>query len=230
MIGIIGAMAIEVAPLLSELLDPQEDILSGRTFHRGIMRGHEAVVVQCGVGKVNAAMCTEALILTYRPSLVINVGVAGALTGALRVGDVAVAKDLVQYDVDTTAVGDPLGLVSTVNRIDFPCAEWAVKKIMCAAGEMDIRASVVRIASGDRFNDDPQTTRLITEYFHAEACEMEACPIGQVCLVNGVECAVIRGISDSTEGVHSDEYSQFNAFAAERAAGLLLSFLNLLGR
>lgn len=228
-IAVVGAMAVEVAELLRRLEDDEARTISGRTFHLGRLCGREVVVVQCGIGKVNAAMCAEALILAYRPSLVINIGVAGTLTDALNIGDIAVARDFVQYDVDTTALGDPLGFVSTVERIDFPCADWAVNGILSAVErQTELRAKAVRIASGDRFNDDQASHDLIAGHFGADVCEMEGCPIAQVCWINGVDCAAIRAISDATAGAHNAEYGVWRDVAAHRATTALMAFLESL--
>ena len=231
MIGILAAMAKEAAPLLAALEGDQVRTVSGRDFHSGLLCGREVVIAQCGVGKVNAAMCAEALILTFRPDLVINVGVAGTLSGGLEIGDIAVARDLVQYDVDTTALGDPPGFVSTVNRVAFPCADWAVERILRAVSVMDgVKGRAVRIASGDRFNDDAPTTQYIARTFQAEVCEMEGCPIAQVCWINDTPCAVIRGISDTTAGAHGIEYECCGDLAAGNAARALMGFLTILDR
>lgn len=228
MIGILGAMAVEVERLIGMIEGDETRLISGRTFHRGRLCGQEVVVAQCGVGKVNAALCCEAMILAYHPSLVVNVGVAGALTDVLAIGDVAVARDLVQYDVDTTALGDPPGFVSTVDRVAFPCAEWAVAGILRAVEGAGLRGRAVRIASGDRFNDDQASHDLIAGHFQADACEMEGCPIAQVCWVNGVDCAVIRAISDSTAGSHNLEYGRCRDLAARNATLALTAFLERL--
>lgn len=228
-IGIIGAMQVEVEALISQMEAPQRQTVSQRDFHSGRLCGQDVVVAQCGVGKVSAAMCAEAMILLYQPDLIVNVGVAGGLTDRLHIGDIAVAKDLVQYDVDTSAVGDPIGLVSTVNRIDFPCAEWAVRTIMEVVEALpDLTGRVVRIASGDQFNDNGAAKKLIVEHFGGEVCEMEGCPIAQVCYINGVDCAVIRAISDSTDGGHAMEYSQFCQLAARNSSRIMMGFLERL--
>ena len=226
MIGIIGAMAVEVERLLAEMEGSETRLISGREYHVGRLRGQDVVVVQGGVGKVNAAMCAEAMILTFRPRLVINTGVAGALTARLRIGDIAVARDLVQHDVDTTPFGDPIGLVSTVNRVDFPCAGWAVKGILDAiAGQDALRGVAVRIATGDQFINDRDDKRRIIDTFRADVCEMEGCAIAQVCFINGVDCAVIRAISDATDGAHIEDYGRFCAMAADNSAKVLMKFL-----
>ena len=226
MIGIIGAMDIEVERLLKEMDGARKRTVSGRDFYEGALRGQPVVVVRSGVGKVNAAMCAEALILNYEPELVINTGVAGALTGRLRIGDIAVARDLVQHDVDTSAFGDPFGLVSTVNRLEFPCAEWAVEGLLDAiAAQKPLRGVAVRIATGDQFINDGAVKKRIVDRFGADVCEMEGCAIAQVCFINGVDCAVIRAISDATDGAHVEDYGRFCAIAAEHSARILMKFL-----
>ena len=226
MIGIIGAMAIEVEGLIAQMTHAEKRTLSGRDFYSGQLCGKDVVVVQSGIGKVNAAMCAEALILAYHPELVVNTGVAGAIRPGFQVGDIAVARDLVQHDVDTTAVGDPIGLVSTVNRVDFPCAAWAVEGLLRAISSLPgLRGREARIASGDQFISDAARKRFIAETFQGDVCEMEGCPIAQVCWINGVDCAVLRAISDTTDGEHAMEYSQFCALAAERSAQVLTAFL-----
>ena len=226
MIGIIGAMAVEVDRLLAEMQDARRRALSGREFHTGTLRGQEVVVVQGGVGKVNAAMCAEAMILAFAPTLVVNTGVAGALTGRLRIGDIAVARDLVQHDVDTSAFGDPIGMVSTVNKIAFPCAQWAVEGLLDAVASQDqLRGVAVRIATGDQFISERADKRRIVDAFGADVCEMEGCAIAQVCDVNGVDCAVVRSISDATDGAHVEDYGRFCVEAADRSARMLMKFL-----
>ena len=226
MIGIIGAMKLEVETLIAKMENDAVRTVSGRAFHVGRLCGQDVVAVQCGIGKVNAAMCAEAMILEYAPSLIVNVGVAGSLSDGLSIGDIAVARDLIQYDVDTSPIGDPVGLVSTVNRIDFPCAAWASEAILDAAGQCDgIRAKPARIATGDRFIADAASKKWIRETFGADACEMEGCPIAQVCYINGVDCAVIRAISDSTDGDHAMEYDKFCRMAAENSARVVEGFL-----
>ena len=229
MIGIIGAMPVEVRDLLSELDCAERRAISGREFYRGSLRGQDVLVVQGGVGKVNAALAAEAMILTWHPSLILNVGVGGIFTPNLGIGDVAVARDFVQYDVDTSALGDPVGFVSTVKRIDFPCHPWVVRQLLEAGAQYpEFRCRAVRIASGDRFCDGPADKRLLVDTFQAEVSDMEGCAIAQVCHVNGIPCAAARGISDAGDDVHGEEYGRYRNLAAHRAAQVLLCFLERL--
>lgn len=111
MIGIIGAMEIEVAGITAALTDHKTETLCGVTFHTGKLNGTDVVAAKCGVGKVNAAMCTAAMILNYAPSVVINTGVAGGIGEGVKIGNMVVASHTVQYDYDTTAIGEPKGFV-----------------------------------------------------------------------------------------------------------------------
>ena len=151
MIGIIGAMDVEIDEIKSRVENKTIKTVSGRAFVVGQLNGRDVVVAQCGIGKVNAALCAEAMILTYNPDLVINVGVGGSLNAALKYGDIAIADKLVQHDVDTSALGDPVGLVSTVNKVYFECDAHTVQCIRAVVNEMDgVRGMTGPIASEPR--------------------------------------------------------------------------------
>ena len=227
MIGILCALDREIELLLKETERPVvHRQLYGYDYVVGRLRGVDVVLCRCGVGKVNAAVCTQTMIMTWPVRLIVNSGVAGALREEMQVGDVCVATDLVQYDVDTSAVGDPVGFVSTVNQTYFRCAEWAVDGILRAAQSIDgVRAYTARIATGDQFIDDQARKDRIVRLFDAFACEMEGCAIAQVCFISGVDCTVIRAISDTTSGKHEMEYREFMPLAAETSARVVLKFL-----
>lgn len=226
MIGILCALDQEIERLLKEIERPVHRQLCGYDYVEGALRGVNVVLCKCGVGKVNAAVCAQTMILTWPVRLVINSGVAGALREPLEIGDICVASDLVQHDVDTTAVGDPVGFVSTVNQTYFRCAEWAVDGLLRAAGSIEgVRVLSARIASGDQFIHDQAQKDRIVRLFDASACEMEGGAIAQVCFINGVDCAVIRAISDSSSGKHEMEYREFMPMAAATSAKVVMNFL-----
>ena len=226
MIGILCALDQEIERLLKEIERPVHRQLCGYDYVEGALRGVNVVLCKCGVGKVNAAVCAQTMILTWPVRLVINSGVAGALREPLEIGDICVASDLVQHDVDTTAVGDPVGFVSTVNQTYFRCAEWAVDGLLRAAGSIEgVRVLSARIASGDQFIHDQAQKDRIVRLFDASACEMEGCAIAQVCFISGVDCAVIRAISDASTGSHDVEYNRYMPMAAEISARVVLKFL-----
>ena len=227
MIGILCALDREIEELLSELEGAEHRALCGYDYAAGTLRGQKVVLCKCGVGKVNAAVCAQTMLLNWNVDLVINSGVAGALKEPLEIGDICVATELVQHDVDTSAIGDPVGFVSTVERIYFPCAERAVEGILRAAARLDhVRALPGRVASGDQFVTDRAVKERIVKNFDASACEMEGGAIAQVCCINGVDCAVIRAISDSSSGRHQMEYQEFMPMAAHNSAQVVLEFLS----
>jgi len=229
MIGILCALDQELELLLSRLENPEYKKICGYNFAVGRLGGRRAVLCKCGVGKVNAAVCAQTMLLNWPLRLVINSGVAGALRSPLEIGDICVATDLVQHDVDTSAVGDPVGFVSTVSQTYFRCAEWAVEGILRAARELEgVKAMGGRIASGDQFITDQAAKDRIVRQFHAYACEMEGGAIAQTCFINGVDCAVIRAISDSSSGQHQMEFVEFLPMAAKNSANVVLKFLESL--
>ena len=120
MIGIIAAMQLEMEALRSGIQNPVAETISGIEFVRGTLEGREVVTAVCGIGKVFAAICAQTLILRYRPECIINTGVAGTLTDRLSIGSIAVSSAVVQHDMDTSALGDPVGLISGIDRVQLP--------------------------------------------------------------------------------------------------------------
>lgn len=225
MIGIIAAMNVEMDGLRAHMESPVSETVSGVTFVRGIIEGREVVTAVCGIGKVFAALCAQTMILRYAPEAIINTGVAGTLTDELSIGNLAVSACVVQHDMDTSAIGDPVGLISGINMVEIP-ADKALTERLCAAAEtVGVKTLTGCIASGDQFVASPGRKTFITDTFSAIACEMEGAAIGQVCYVNGVPFCVLRAISDSADGSSHMDYPVFAQMAAEQSVRLLLAFL-----
>lgn len=226
-IAIIGAMDLEIESLKEKLADLREEKTAGVTFYSGKLCGRKVVLAVCGIGKVSAAACAQAAILRYRPAAVINVGVAGTLTNDLSIGDIAVGKDAVCHDMDTTALGDPAGYISGLGLVKIPLSEELSARFLKICREKGINALSGTIASGDQFICEKGKKEWISSFFGAVACEMEGQAIAQVCFMNGVPCAVLRSISDSAdEGAAQTDYEQFKRFAAERSSEVLCAFLS----
>lgn len=225
MIGIICALNIEAEKLKAGIQEPTTEKIGRLTFVSGRLRGRDVVIGMAGVGKVNAAMCAQTMILKYAPTLIINSGVAGSLSPRLGIGDIAVGTDVVEHDFDTTAMGDPPAFFNETNGEPFPCDEAAAKAILKAAEAEGVHAVPAKLASGDQFISDADTKARLVRLFRAEACEMEAGAIAHVCFNNGVKCAVIRAISDSTDGEHQVEFYEFLPVAADNSARVVLRFL-----
>lgn len=225
MIGIIAAMNVEMESLRSYMKDTRTEVVSGVKFVRGTLEGREVVTAVCGIGKVFAALCAQTMILRYAPECIINTGVAGTLTDALDIGTIAVSSAMVQHDMDTSPIGDPLGLISGINIIEIPADQQLYEKLSACAKEMDVKTVTGIIASGDQFVASSERKAFITEQFHAIACEMEGAAIGQVCYVNQVPFCVLRAISDSADGSSHMDYPVFVKMAAEQSVKLMRRFL-----
>ena len=225
MIGIIGAMDAEVAALYDMMENREITEAYGYKFAKGRLQGRDVVLARCGIGKVNAAVCTQTMIMMYKPEIIINSGVAGSLSAKLGICDIAVGTDIVQHDVDTTAFGDPYGWISTINQHYFNLDEKVSQAVCAAAEKLGLNAVPARIASGDQFISDGEKKKWMVDTFDAMACEMEGGAIAQVCYIGGVRCAVIRAISDSTDGDHAMEYGQFMQIAADNSIKVLMETL-----
>ena len=228
MIGIIGALDIELERLIGAMREPVHREISGVPFTCGKLLGTDVVIARAGVGKVNAAVCAQTMALIYEPELIINSGVSGALSPELRVGDVVIGTDVVQHDVDTTALGDEPGFVSTVDRLSFPLDNFASTAIAAAAEELGIRAVRGRIASGEQFVASTERKEEIVRLFSAVTCEMEAGAIAHVCFLNRIPCAVIRSISDGGNEEAPMSYEEFLPLAAKNSSELTLAYLKSL--
>ena len=225
MIGIIAAMNVEMDGLRAHMENPVSETVSGVEFVRGTVDGREVVTAVCGIGKVFAALCAQTMILRYAPEAVINTGVAGTLTDELSIGNLAVSACVVQHDMDTSAIGDPVGLISVINMVEIP-ADRALSDRLCAAAQtVGIKTLTGCIASGDQFVANPGRKTFIADTFSAIACEMEGAAVGQVCYVNHVPFCVLRAISDSADGSSHMDYPVFAQMAAQQSVRLLLAFL-----
>lgn len=225
MIGIIAAMNVEMESLRSYMTNTTTETVSGVTFVRGTLEGKEVVTAVCGIGKVFAALCAQTMILRYAPECIINTGVAGTLTDALDIGSIAVSSAVVQHDMDTSPIGDPIGLISGINMIEIPADKDLGARLSACAKEMNVKTVTGVIASGDQFVASGERKAFITEHFSAIACEMEGAAIGQVCYVNSVPFCVLRAISDSADGSSHMDYPVFVQMAAEQSVKLLRRFL-----
>ena len=224
-IAIIGAMDVEVNELSSMLEDAEVETFSGIKFYTGRLFSKNVVVAKCGIGKVFAAICTEIMILRYSPSLIVNTGVGGALDPTLRPTDVVIADRLCQHDMDTSAIGDPKGLVSGINMIYFDADKRAVDILSDAARELGIRSLVGCVGTGDKFISSAEDKKRIVEEFSAAACEMEGCAVAQTAFVGNVPFAVVRAISDSADGEATMDYPTFLPIAAANSTKMTLALI-----
>ena len=222
-LGIIGAMQIEIENLKPSIEKPRFETISGVDFISGEINGVEVVAAVSGIGKVFAAICTEIMILHFGVDHVINIGVAGSLVKALKVLDVAVADSAVQHDMNTTALGDPAGLVSGINIVNFPADEKLKKAVCEVLDAKGIYHQTGVIASGDLFVDTDKQRQNIRMKFDAIAADMEGGSIAHTCYVNNVPFTLIRSISDA-DGSAMD-YNTFAGKAAEQSISIVLDVI-----
>lgn len=230
-VGIIGAMDSEVALLHAEMEKAgavNVTFAAGREFHEGTLRGVPVVVVKCGVGMVNAASCTQALIDVFGVTEVVNTGVAGSLDASIEIGDLVVATDAVNHVMDVANLGYALGQTPDFDRVSFPASQRLRTLALAAAAELDVPAHEGRVASGDRFVREAADKERIVGTFEARCCEMEGAAIAQVCYLADVPYLILRAISDKADGSSSVDYPTFEAKAADTCAALTLRLLEQL--
>ena len=227
--GIIGAMDVEVEKIAANLQDVSHKVVSGIPFSVGTLSGRSVVLARCGIGKVNAAVCTQIMLSVFGVNEVINTGVAGAVAKGIKQNDIVIAERFVQHDVDTSAIGDPVGFVSTVNRIYFETDSGITSRLKAAIGSK-ARTHLGTVATGDQFIADKKTGKKIHERFNASACDMEGCAIAQVCALADIPFGAVRCISDSADEKAHMDYPEFAAKAAATCSAMVLEYFRYFER
>lgn len=222
-LGIIGAMQIEIENLKPSIKNATVETYSGVEFLKGEIDGVNVVAAVSGIGKVFAAVCTEIMVLQFGVDHIINIGVAGSLVTDLKVLSVAVADSAVQHDMNTTAIGDPLGLISGINIINFDADKKLKNAVVEVLEAKGINYKTGVIASGDLFVDSNSQRAKIHNRFNAIAADMEGASIAQVCYINHVPFTLIRSISDA-DGSAMD-YNTFAGKAAEQSIAVVLEVI-----
>ena len=229
-IGIIGAMDEEVS-LLKETADIKKITeIAGMEFCEGTIEGRDIVIVQCGMGKVNAGICANTLINNFSCTKIINTGVAGSLDNRLDIGDIVVSVDAVQHDFTVEAIGFEKGEIPYTGLYAFPADETmrAVAAEAVQEAVPDVRVFEGRICSGDQFISEKDQKETIISNFGGLCCEMEGAAVAQACYLNDTPFVVIRAISDKYNGSNSTEYETFKEQAAENCARSVLEMLKKL--
>ena len=224
-IGVIGAMASEIDALKASIENPEYATVSGIEFVSGNLGNVDLVVAQCGIGKVFAAMCAQAMIMYYGPDMILNIGVGGSLTPELNIADVGIGSAVVQHDVDTTGLGDPAGMISGINIVELPCHADMIDGLEKAAVSLGVHSKTGVIASGDVFVNDPAVKQHLADAFSGIVCEMEGGAIAQVCYVNEIPCAVLRAVSDNGDADANRDYSDALQRAADVAFNVAKTYL-----
>lgn len=218
-LGIIGAMKIEVDTLKENMENKTVTIRAGMEFCEGTLEGFPVVVVQCGVGKVNAALCVQILCDLFEVTHLVNTGIAGSLSNELDIGDLVISRDAMYHDFDCGGFGYPHGKVPGMDVIAFPANEMMIGFALAAAEAVNPgHAKVGRVATGDQFICDKAVKNNIIEITGALCTEMEGGAIAQAAYRNEVPFVIIRAISDKADDSADMDYPTFEAIAAHRCA------------
>ncbi len=230
MLGIIGAMEVEVKELREMMENPQAQTVAGMTFYQGTIKGKEVVVVRSGIGKVNAGICSQILVDRYHVDGIINTGIAGSLRNEINIGDIVLATVSVQHDVDATGFGYPLGEIPQMGIKEFP-ADEKLRELATACSKKanpDIQVFCGRVASGDQFISSKEKKNWIQDNFDAYCTEMEGAAIAQAAYLNNIPYLVVRAISDKADDSANMDYSEFEAKAVENSVRLMAAMIEAL--
>ncbi|MEG0014044.1 MAG: 5'-methylthioadenosine/adenosylhomocysteine nucleosidase [Cellulosilyticaceae bacterium] len=207
-VGIIGAMEEEVISIKRQMKVENTLIIAGMEFCEGILKEKKVVVVRCGIGKVNSAVCTQILIDKFDVNCIINTGVAGGLYPDINIGDIVISSDTVQHDIDKS----------------FFEADAKLIELGKAAAESLIgnqKVYIGRIASGDQFISSMRVKEDIYTTFTAYCAEMEGAAIAHTCYLNQIPFVVIRSISDKADQSAEVNFDEFVHLAAKNASKMI---------
>ena len=230
--GIIGAMESEVKELGQSLQNKEVFEYAGLSFMCGFLGGKNVVIVKSGIGKVNAALCAQALILKFNVTAIINTGIAGALRSGLGVFDFVISTAALYHDFDTRAFGYKMGQVPGMEAV-FP-ADKALGQLALEAFEKtefakEHKAVMGLVASGDQFISDSRQKKIIAANFEPACVEMEGAAIAHACYLNKVPFVIVRCMSDMADESVEKTYAFNEDICAAASACLVRKMLEIGG-
>ena len=227
MLGIIGAMDEEVAKLKEMIENLQIVYKSGMDFFSGKIEGTDVVVVKCGVGKVNAAMCTQTMIDVFDVTGIINTGIAGSLDADINIGDIVLASDTLEHDMDVAALGYEPGIIPDTSVSVFKTDDYLMDIAMQAvkASAIDVTVFTGRVVSGDQFISSKEKKEWLVSTFDGRCAEMEGAAIGHVAVLNSVPYLVVRAISDKADDSAQMDYPAFAARAIDNSVRMMTEII-----
>lgn len=226
-IGIIGAMEEEVSALKEKMQIEEQRMIAGMDFCKGTCEGQSVVVVRSGIGKVNAAVCTQILCDIFEVDMIINTGVAGSLKNEINIGDIVLSTDALQHDVDATGFGYAPGIIPRMETSVFEADQTLVDlaEKVCKEVNPEIQVHKGRVISGDQFISDRSVKDRLIELFQGYCTEMEGASIAQTAWLNKVPYLVVRAISDKADGSAEMDYAEFEMKAIEHTVRLMTGML-----
>jgi len=234
MLALMGAMEEEVMHLRDEMTITDQAVHAGITVFRGTFQGVDMALAQCGIGKVNATICTQMLVDLYKPDSLVFSGVAGGLMANMAVGDLVIASHLIQYDMDLTAFGRRHGEIPGQNRMvesDPALVQKATDAFDLAFDDVEDAPNLMlgTVVSGDRFISDAKTLRWLQREFAALATEMEGAAVGYTCHLNDLPFVIIRGLSDTAGESASNDFEANLHIVCKNSYQLMEKLIPLLG-
>lgn len=220
-IGIIGAMSEEVQGLKNLLQNTREEKMGNLTFYIGQISGKDIVLLETGIGKVNAAIGATLMAKVYNVDKIIFTGVAGGINPTLDLGDVVISSDLIQHDMDVTAFGEKLGVIPRMEVSTFKADPKLMELALNASRKLKGKTVVGRILSGDQFIASPEKIEFLRTEFNGECAEMEGAAVAHVCYIFDIPFVVIRTMSDKANSDAHTDYATFMKIAAENSVTLV---------
>ena len=224
-VGIIGAMDEEVEILINNMVNKSVVNKAGMDYYVGELSSKNVVVVKCGIGKINAAVCSQILISEFGVDAIINSGVAGALDNKLNIGDIVVSRDTLNHDMDTTDFGDYYGVIPRMDKSIFEADNNLINLAIDSGKKYDIGVVEGRVLSGDQFIANKEKKDWLVKQFNGTCAEMEGVAIGQTSYLNNIPFLILRAISDKADGSAYVTYEDFKEEAIVNLSNMLMDML-----
>ena len=223
MLGIIGAMEVEVAALKNNMSAPEVTEKAGMKFYQGKIAEKDVVVVKCGIGKVNAGICTQVLVDIFHVDAVINTGVAGSLNHEIDICDIVISREAQQHDMDVTPLGYDKGIIPDMETSVFQADKRLIALAKSSAKDAKLEVNVYegKILSGDQFIGTMDAKAYLLKNFAGDCAEMEGAAIAHAASLNHIPFLILRAISDKADGGAEMDYPTFEKKAAENSIKLL---------
>lgn len=225
MIGIVGAMEEEIISLKNEVENFSVENIADIDFFIGNLFGKKIVLTKCGIGKVNAALCTTILINKFNVSKIVFIGVAGAVNKELKVGNIVISQDLIEHDFDTTIFGEEFGQIPRMKEWRFRADKNLIDLASCVCNKNNLNFVIGRILSGDQFINSSEKVEWFRKQFAGDAVEMEGAALAHVCCLFNIPFVVIRSISDNADNSSHVDFKEFCLLAAENSKKIICGLL-----
>ena len=227
-IAVIGALDYEVEIIIKELSNIKKHVNAATTIYEGDIASYKVAVMKCGMGKVSAAVGTQMLIDIFKPECVINLGCAGALHPELKIGDVVISENVIEWDLDLRQIGYELGYIDALKTVKIPADCFLSDSIMSiVSDDKSVNVKKGTIVSGDQFiSTDLQRKYILTNFPDALCAEMEGAAVGHTCKQNNIPFCILRTMSDTADGNSNIDFAKFSVLAGKKSAEWFLKLIS----